>query len=62
MEENESLITLNILKHKITVEDELIVHIYHKKKCPSPCPTNELIVKYLEDELFVADGFVVSDL
>jgi len=61
MADEKSIVKLNVRKHEVTIEDELIVKIRHKKDCPKPCPATELIVSYLNAEMFVAEGFVVTD-
>lgn len=55
-----SIVKVNVRRHVVTVEDELIVKIRHTKDCQKPCSETELIVRYLDDELFVAEGFVVE--
>jgi hypothetical protein len=60
MADEKSIVKLNVRKHEVTIEDELIVTIKHKKDCSKPCPATELIVSYLDAEMFVAEGFVVT--
>ena len=59
--ESENIVKINVRKHDVTITDELIVHIHHKKTCPKPCPNTEKIVEYLQAEMFVAEGFMVDD-
>lgn len=56
------IVKLNVHRHHVTVANELLVKIKHNKDCQKPCPDSEKIVSYLEDELFVAEGFVVTDI
>lgn len=58
---NESIVKINVRKHYVTIEDELHVHIRHTKECKSPCTEIEPIIDYLERELFLAEGFVVTN-
>jgi hypothetical protein len=60
MAEEKSIVKLNVRKHEVTVEDELIVKIRHKKSCSTPCSATELIVNYLDAEMFLAEGFEVT--
>lgn len=58
----DNAVSINIRKHKVIVIDETIVHIHHNKSCHKPCLLTRDIVSYLEAELFVKDGYVVSDV
>jgi hypothetical protein len=59
MANEKSIVKVNVRKHEVAIEDELIVTIKHKKDCSNPCSELRNIVMYLEDELFVAEGFVI---
>ena len=61
MSEAKSIVNVNVRKHTVSIEDELIVKIRHNKDCPKNCPEIESIVTYLDDELFLAEGFVVTN-
>lgn len=61
MADEKSIVKLNVRKHEVTIEDELIVKIRHKKDCSKPCSEIEPIVNYLDAEMFVAEGFVVTN-
>jgi len=54
------IVKINIRKHEVLVKDELIVHIHHNESCIKPCPDTELIISYLQAEMFVAEGFMVA--
>ena len=56
-----STIKINVRKHDVTITDELLVKICHNKDCKRPCPDAEKIVEYLEDELFLAEGYMVNE-
>ena len=58
---NSAIVKLNVRKHAVTVTDELLVKIRHNKDCQDSCPESEKIVGYLEDEMFLAEGFVVTN-
>ena len=60
MDDDKLIVKINIRKHEVLIKDELIVHIYHNKNCMKPCPDTELIVNYLQAEMFVAEGFMVA--
>lgn len=55
-------VSINIRKHKVIVIDETIVHIHHTKSCQKPCELTKDIVGYLEAELFVKEGYIVSNV
>ena len=57
--EGEVVVKLNVRHHDVTVKDGVEVFIKHKKCCKNPCVETELIVTYLQDELFVMEGFFV---
>ena len=54
-------ILINIKKHKVIIQDEMFVFIKHKKTCTEPCDCVKNITQYLEDELFVNEGYVVKE-
>ena len=58
--EGESIVKINIRGHDVTIKDEIEVYIKHKKKCEKPCEETQRIVSYLQDEMFVAEGFFVT--
>ena len=58
--EGESIVKINIRGHDVTIKDEIEVFIKHKKTCKKPCQETEPIVSYLQDEMFVAEGFFVT--
>ena len=55
-------ISVNIKKHKVVVTDEKIIFIHCPKSCKKPCEFTTDIVNYLEAELFVKKGYVVSNI
>jgi hypothetical protein len=55
-------ISINIKKHNVVVIDETIVHINHVRACKNPCIWTQDIVDYLEAEMFVKEGYIVSDI
>jgi hypothetical protein len=57
---NEKTVVVNVKKHTVAVTDELVVHIHHHRGCAKPCVRVDEILQYLEDELFVVDGYSVS--
>ena len=61
MADNKSIVKVNIRNHEVTIEDELIVKIRHREDCSNPCSEIRNIVMYLEAELFVAEGFVITN-
>ena len=58
--EGESIVKINVRGHEVTVKDEIEVFIKHNKSCNKPCFDTPKIVTYLEDEMFVAEGFFVT--
>jgi hypothetical protein len=56
-----NIVKVNIRNHKAIVEDELIITIKHPKECTRPCTEIERIVEYLQDEMFIVEGFIVAD-
>ncbi len=58
--EGESIVKINIRGHDVTIKDEIEVFIKHRKTCKKPCQETEQIVSYLQDEMFVAEGFFVT--
>jgi len=61
MDDKESIVELTVLRHKVSIIDELVVTIKHTKKCGKPCKATNQIVQYLDDEMFLAEGFKVED-
>lgn len=61
MADDKPIVKVNVRNHEVIIEDELIVTIKHKKNCPNPCSEIRSIVAYLEAELFVAEGFVITN-
>jgi hypothetical protein len=61
MEHNSSLVTVNVRKHRVVIEDELSVIIFHNPECQQHCLENDAIITYLQDELFLAEGFIVKN-
>lgn len=61
LEDKESILELTVLRHKVSIVDELVVTIKHTKKCSKPCKATEQIVQYLDDEMFLAQGFKVEE-
>lgn len=61
MENNSSFITIYVKKHKVVIEDELTVIIFHNKDCQEHCLENDKIIQYLQDELFLSEGFTVKN-
>lgn len=59
--DKESVVEVNVMKHKVSIIDELIVRIKHNNKCTTPCSVTEQIVQYLDDEMFLAEGFKVQE-
>jgi hypothetical protein len=57
--DGESIVKINVRGHNVTIKDEIEVCINHKKSCENPCIDTPQIVTYLEDEMFVAEGFFV---
>lgn len=57
--EGEVVVKLNVRRHDVTIKDGVEVFINHKKCCKNPCGETESIVTYLQDELFVTEGFFV---
>ena len=55
-------ISVNIKKHKVSVTNEKIISIHCPKSCKKPCEFTTDIVNYLEAELFVKEGYVVSNI
>jgi hypothetical protein len=55
-------VSINIKKHNVIVIGETIVHIHHTKSCQKPCILTKDIVDYLEAELFVTEGYIVSNV
>ncbi len=58
---NNSLVNINVRKHKVTIEDELHVKISHNKDCETHCLEKDAIIDYLLAEMFLAEGFIVTD-
>ena len=58
----DNAVSINIRKHKVIVIDETVVHIHHIKSCHKPCELTKDIVGYLEAELFVKEGYIVSNV
>jgi hypothetical protein len=58
----DNTVSVNVKKHKVIVIDEMIVHIHHTKSCQKPCVLTKDIVGYLEAELFVKEGYLVSNV
>lgn len=58
----DNAVSINIRKHKVIVIDETIVHIHHTKSCQKPCVMTKDIVGYLEAELFLKEGYIVSNV
>ena len=58
---DDKIVNINLYKHGVVIVDELVVNIKHNKDCSKPCPSNIPILNYLLDELFLAEGFVVTD-
>ena len=54
-------VMLYVRKHKVVVIDESVVHIHHTKTCEKPCEKVKEITDYLEAELFVKEGYSVSE-
>jgi hypothetical protein len=59
---SDNVVSMYIKKHKVIVTDELLVYIYHLKSCENPCKSTKNITDYLEAELFVKDGYKVSNM
>lgn len=59
--DKEDTIWLFVRKHKVSIKNELVVHIKHNKKCKNPCPDVEPILEYLQDEMFISEGFMMTD-
>lgn len=57
--EGEIVVKINIRHHDVTIKDGVEVFIKHKKGCKNPCAETEAIITYLQDELFVTEGFFV---
>ena len=57
---NKDSVVVNVQKHSVTVTNSNVVHIHHLKTCLKPCDKVEAILEYLEDELFVVEGYAVT--
>jgi len=53
------VVKIYLRNHLVTIKDGVEVYIKHKKGCQNPCEETESIVTYLQDELFVKEGFFV---
>lgn len=51
-----------IRKHEVVITNKMVVHIHHKNTCSKPCDQTEKIKNYLEAELFVNEGYIVSEV
>jgi len=58
--EGEQIVKINIRGHDVTIKDEIEVFIKHKKSCKKPCEETQMIISYLEAEMFVAEGFFIT--
>lgn len=58
--EGESIVKINVRNHDISIKDELEIFIKHRRNCKKPCCDTEAIVTYLQDEMFLAEGFFVT--
>lgn len=56
----EVIVKVNVRRHDVTIKDGIEVHIKHKKSCINPCGETKSIITYLEDELFVTEGYFVT--
>ena len=61
MEKKESIVKIGVRKHWVTIENELHVKIAHNKDCETHCLEKDAIIDYLLAELFLAEGFAVTD-
>lgn len=60
-DDKESIVELTVFRHKVSIVDELVVTVKHTKKCKMPCNKTEQIVQYLDDEMFLAEGFKIEE-
>lgn len=61
MEPNPSIVKIGVRKHWVTIENELHVKITHSEDCQTNCLENGAIIDYLQAELFLKDGFIVTN-
>lgn len=59
---SDNAVSVNVKKHKVIIIGGTIVHIHHTKSCQKPCVLTKEIVDYLEAELFVTEGYIVSNV
>ena len=58
---SDNSISINIKKHKVVVVEETVIYIHCPKRCKKPCTFEKDIIDYLKAELFIKEGYIVSN-
>lgn len=58
--EESEVVKVNVKKHTAEITGRNVVKVNHHKQCAKPCVRVDEILEYLEAELFVDEGYVVT--